>query len=250
MLGIVMVVLDDSWVWSWVGNAFVLMAATTLALNFTLCRRSGIDMSPMLVFNGLIVGGGTALVLFLGEVEAAILPIDRWLLMALLCLCIVPAGVTLLQRGPLYLPAAEAGLLLLLEVVGGRHSLGMVAAERNPGIDRLGRWQSGTEGSSLRLGGVYETRGDSIPDMFSIHLRPPEVEKREIPGHWEGDLIEGKNNGSAVDTLVELNSGYLILAKMNDATATSAVEGFSAALNRMPRAARKDMNYDEGREMT
>lgn len=54
----------------------------------------------------------------------------------------------------------------------------------------------------------------------------------------------------AIDsTLVELKSGYLILAKMNDATATSAVEGFSAALNRMPLAARKSMTYDQGREM-
>ncbi|WP_019716446.1 IS30 family transposase, partial [Pseudomonas syringae] len=42
---------------------------------------------------------------------------------------------------------------------------------------------------------------------------------------------------------------YLILVKMNDATATSAVEGFSAALNRMPVAARKTLTYDQGREM-
>lgn len=93
-------------------------------------------------------------------------------------------------------------------------------------------------------------RRNQILDMVSIHLRPPEVEKREFPGHWEGDLIKGKNNASAVGTLVELKSGYLILAKMNDATATSAVEGFSAALNRMPLAARKSMTYDQGREMT
>ena len=70
-----------------------------------------------------------------------------------------------------------------------------------------------------------------------------------MPGHWEGDLIKGKNNASAVGTLVELSSGYVILAKLNDATATSAVEGFSAALNRMPLAARKSMTYDQGREM-
>lgn len=48
-----------------------------------------------------------------------------------------------------------------------------------------------------------------------------------MPGHWEGDLIKGKNNASAVGTLVELSSGYVILAKLNDATATSAVEGFT-----------------------
>ena len=70
-----------------------------------------------------------------------------------------------------------------------------------------------------------------------------------MPGHWEGDLIKGKNNASAVGTRVELSSGHVILAKLNDATATSAVEGFSAALNRMPLAARKSMTYDQGREM-
>ena len=98
-----------------------------------------------------------------------------------------------------------------------------------------------------RPGGV-DRRGQ-IPDMVSIHLRPPEIEDRLIPGHWEGDLIKGKNNASAVGTLVERTSGYLILVKMNDATATSAVEGFSAALNGMPLKLRKSMTYDQGKEM-
>lgn len=70
-----------------------------------------------------------------------------------------------------------------------------------------------------------------------------------VPAQWEGELIKGKNNASAVGTLVKLCSGYLILAKMDDATATSAVAGFSAALNRMPTAAQKSMTYDQGREM-
>lgn len=98
-----------------------------------------------------------------------------------------------------------------------------------------------------RPGGV-DRRGQ-IPDMVSIHLRPPEIEDRLMPGHWEGDLIKGKNNASAVGTLVERTSGYLILVKMNDATATSAVEGFSAALNGMPLKLRKSMTYDQGKEM-
>lgn len=99
-----------------------------------------------------------------------------------------------------------------------------------------------------RAGGV--DRRNQIPDMVSIHVRPPEVEDRLVPGHWEGDLIKGKNNASAVGTLVERTSGYLMLVKMHGATATSAVEGFSAALNRMPLAVRKTMTYDQGREMT
>ena len=98
-----------------------------------------------------------------------------------------------------------------------------------------------------RSGGV-DRRGQ-IPEMVSIHVRPPEIEDRLMPGHWEGDLIKGKDNGSSVGTLVERTSGYLILVKMNDATATSAVQGFSAALNGMPLAVRKSMTYDQGREM-
>ena len=98
-----------------------------------------------------------------------------------------------------------------------------------------------------RTGGV-DRRGQ-IPDRVSIHLRPPEVDKRVIPGHWEGDLIKGKDNASAVGTLVELTSGYVMLIKMNGATATAAVEGFSAALNRMPLSLRKTMTYDQGKEM-
>lgn len=74
-----------------------------------------------------------------------------------------------------------------------------------------------------RAGGV--DRRNQIPDMVSVHVRPPEVEDRLVPGHWEGDLIKGKNNASAVGTLVERTSGYLMLVKMHDATATSAVEG-------------------------
>ncbi|BBG30462.1 IS30 family transposase [Zymobacter palmae] len=97
-----------------------------------------------------------------------------------------------------------------------------------------------------RTGGV-DRRGQ-IPERVSIHLRPPEVHKRVIPGHWEGDLIKGKNNASAVGTLVELTSGYVMLVKMNGATATAAVEG-CAALNRMPLSLRKTMTYDQGKEM-
>ena len=96
-------------------------------------------------------------------------------------------------------------------------------------------------------GGV-DRRGQ-IPEMVSIHVRPPKIEDRLMPGHWEGDLIKGKDNGSSVGTLVERTRGYLILVKMNDATATSAVQGFSAALNGMPLAVRKSMTYDQGREM-
>ncbi len=52
-----------------------------------------------------------------------------------------------------------------------------------------------------RAGGV--DRRQQIPDLVSTHLRPPEVDERLLPGHWEGDLIKGAFNHSAVGTLVE-----------------------------------------------
>lgn len=155
MLGIGMIVIDDTGAGSWVGNAFALMAATTLALNFTLCRRRpGVDMSPMLVFNGLIVGGGAALVL-LGDGGIVMPPIDRWLLVVLLCLLIVPTGVTLLQRGPLYLPAAEVGLLLLLEVVVGTLWAWWLLGETPAPIALVG---GGLVLGTLVAKGLYERR--------------------------------------------------------------------------------------------
>src|SRR5690606_5174081 len=87
------------------------------------------------------------------------------------------------------------------------------------------------------------------PTFAAIPAHPLTTLFRSMPGHWEGDLIKGKANASSVGTLVERTSGYLMLVKMQDATATSAMEGFSAALNRMPLAMRKSMTYDQDREM-
>lgn len=92
-------------------------------------------------------------------------------------------------------------------------------------------------------------RRGQIPDMQSIHIRPAEVEDRLIPGHWEGDLIKGASNRSSVGTLVERTTGFVVLAKMDNATTKAVVDSFSAVLNREPAAMRKTMTYDQGREM-
>ena len=119
LLGTSLIVLDDAGAGSWIGNGFALLAATALAANFTLCRtRPGVDMSPMLTLAGLIVAATAALFGLAGG-GLALPPADSLLLLVLLCLVILPLGFTLIQRGPLYLPAAEVGLLMLLEVVVG-----------------------------------------------------------------------------------------------------------------------------------
>ncbi len=58
-----------------------------------------------------------------------------------------------------------------------------------------------------------DLRGQT-PDMVSIHVRPPEIEERQLPGHWEGDLIKGKANGCVVGTLVERTSRLLMFVKL------------------------------------
>jgi IS30 family transposase len=67
--------------------------------------------------------------------------------------------------------------------------------------------------------------------------------------HWEGDLIKGAFSRSAVGTLVARVSGLVFLAKMDSATATAAVQRFSAALNRVPLEMRQTFTYDQGREL-
>ena len=85
--------------------------------------------------------------------------------------------------------------------------------------------------------------------MHGIHLRPPEVDARLVPGHWEADLVKGTFNRSAVGTSVERSTRLLILARMPEASAASALAGFSTALTRVTPSLRKTFSYDQGREM-
>lgn len=119
LLGTSLIVFDDAGPGSWRGNAYALLAALSMAGNFTLCRtRPGIDMSPMLVLSGLVVVG-IALPLGMAEGGFALPSMEQAGWLALLCLILLPLGFTLIQRGPLYLPAAEVSLLMLLETVFG-----------------------------------------------------------------------------------------------------------------------------------
>jgi IS30 family transposase len=85
--------------------------------------------------------------------------------------------------------------------------------------------------------------------MVSIHERPPEVEERLVPGHWEGDLIKGAGNRSAVGTLVERTTLFAVLSRMDNASAEAALSGFSHVLNRIEAQKRLSLTYDQGREM-
>src|SRR3954465_5591891 len=93
-----------------------------------------------------------------------------------------------------------------------------------------------------------ERRG-RICDMTSIRERPAEGEGRLVPGHWEGDLIQGAGNRSSVGTLVERTSRKLVLVKLADAKAETARDGFAAGLLAVPAPLRLTLTYDQGKEM-
>jgi IS30 family transposase len=105
-------------------------------------------------------------------------------------------------------------------------------------------------GRSTRLPRSRGTdRRGQIPDMVSIHVRPPEVDDRVMPGHWEGDFIKGAGNKSSVGVLVERSSRLVLLVKMADASAASALAGFSAKLNSIAAPMRHTLTYDQGKEL-
>src|SRR3954454_18010382 len=72
-------------------------------------------------------------------------------------------------------------------------------------------------GRSLRKPGrVAGQRKNRIPDMVNIAERPPEADERRVPGHWEGDLLIGKRNQTAIGTLIERSSGFTMLMALPD----------------------------------
>ncbi len=73
-----------------------------------------------------------------------------------------------------------------------------------------------------------EPKKDSIlQDIKTIHERPAEVQERKIPGHWEADLIKGKDNKSSIATLIERNTRLCILATLPDAKGRISAQGFN-----------------------
>jgi IS30 family transposase len=94
-----------------------------------------------------------------------------------------------------------------------------------------------------------QDRRGQIPDMVSIHVRPPEVNDRAMPGHWEGDLIKGAGNKSAVGVLVERSSRLVLLARMADSTAESALAAFTLKFRSIAEPMRVSLTYDQGKEM-
>jgi IS30 family transposase len=93
-------------------------------------------------------------------------------------------------------------------------------------------------------------RCGKIPNMTMIADRPPEVDDRAVPGHWEGDLIIGAQSKSAIGTLVERMTGFVMLLHLPDAHGAAEVEAAMVEqMGRLPDVLRKTLTWDQGREM-
>jgi IS30 family transposase len=89
-----------------------------------------------------------------------------------------------------------------------------------------------------------------LRNMVLISERPAEVVDRAIPGHWEGDLIVGKGNRSAIGTLVERTSRYVILLHLpHGRTAEHVRLALTRQMSRLPSDLRRTLTWDQGKEM-
>jgi IS30 family transposase len=103
----------------------------------------------------------------------------------------------------------------------------------------------------LRRSKLASTKNQSrgtIVDAVSISQRPPEVEDRAVPGHWEGDLIAGAHN-TYIATLVERRSRFTMLVKVNGKDTQSVVSALSRQIKRLPTVLRKSVTWDRGMEL-
>ena len=97
--------------------------------------------------------------------------------------------------------------------------------------------------------GKVRVKSRPIQDCLSIEERPVAVADRTIPGHWEGDLLMGHGNASALGTLVERTTRFTLLVPLRGKTAPSVRQAFARELRTLPAQLRQSLTYDQGQEM-
>ena len=93
-------------------------------------------------------------------------------------------------------------------------------------------------------------RRERIKDKILISERPAEAEDRAVPGHWEGDLIIGEQNGSAIGTLVERSTRFVMLLHLpTDHGAETVRDAIVTQINTLPASLRRSLTWDQGIEL-
>ena len=103
--------------------------------------------------------------------------------------------------------------------------------------------------AARRPRGRAETRG-KIPGKLMISQRPAEAADRAVPGHWEGDLIVGKDNKSYIATLVERSTRYVMLAQIDDGRAETVAAALARQAATLPAHLWRSLTWDQGSEMS
>jgi len=103
--------------------------------------------------------------------------------------------------------------------------------------------------TNRRTKGKKRRRPGFTDEFFSIEERPQEAADRTVPGHWEGDLIVGSRNASAIGSLVERTTRMVFLVSLKNQEARTVRSSFAEEFRHLPEGLKKTLTYDQGVEM-